>query len=49
MRRAGWEAKAAVANPLILFWGLGSKIYFKGFSRDILSSILYKSLGADVD
>lgn len=24
-------------------WGLGSKIYFKGFSRNILSSILYKS------
>ncbi|WP_153715536.1 glycosyltransferase family 25 protein [Eikenella corrodens] len=23
--------------------GLGSKIYFKGFSRNILSSILYKS------
>lgn len=27
-----------------LFRGLGSKIYFKGFSRNILSSILYKSL-----
>ena len=26
-----------------LIWGLGSKIYFKGFSRNIFSSILYKS------
>ena len=25
--------------------GLGSKNYFKGFSRNILSSILYKSWG----
>ncbi|WP_204981402.1 hypothetical protein, partial [Eikenella corrodens] len=30
-------------TPSIFSRGLGSKIYFKGFSRNILSSILYKS------
>ena len=32
------------ADFVYLVRGLGSKIYFKGFSRNILSSILYKSL-----
>ena len=46
----GWVLHLSAMPSVIVYnksvnkiWGLGSKIYFKGFSRNILSSILYKS------
>ncbi len=42
-RREEWAPNIVAYMKYVIHWGLGSKIYFKGFSRNILSSILYKS------